>query len=916
MSVSPTSILASPTSMSASPTSVNYRPPPVSPYPATKPSPSVRLVQTQETPAQTATRNADVPFLQITDSSGNVVAYAEYGKLVTQQQFESDATAAYQSQLISQVKPVVNTPQMYRSGSELPGKYYLNVNGEGIYFNSKEEANQFIKDYVSGNASTYSVGGYAFGSRPAADTYSQAHLVYMMQLASPGTGNIARGVSSDALLTASGYLYEGRNFADEPSLQAYIQSQYPGATVTPNYSASGLGKSGQEAKLLGFTITQTAAKPSGEGPFSYLTSFFTGLFMAGASLGTLVGTGGKSSAVNLTAEQSERLGMVTASAAYLSLGEAIAASAIIAPATLIGAAIGAGFQELSTGGKASPVSILESAAVGSTFSLVGYGASLAVLRGAAVYAGAEYPGSAYAAGFLRTLSGAGLKAATLRGLYGATINVGLTLPFSRDITQLSESAAIGGAFGAFGPGLFGSVRTGLGLGGVKLEEVPSAVVKEELGYTAKGGETPRVYESEPIGKLGGRSLEVIGDVTVNPAPVEVLESQLVGKGPVELAHATLKPFYEAKGETLLTGASEMGRGFRQSAESLGLYFAPSDTPSVIRIYGGYIGVGEGYSGEVPKIIFGGKPSVIAVEESITGEFAPRLGESPLDVTRRTFGGEYSGKVGLPVENYFGASEERQAVTPTAFESRAGVSYPGTILRTLGVTQGFYVQEMPEGLLGSIPGLRSVLARYTFAKLTLGELEPVGPSPTSMKTIPSGYNTSRSTFSARSMLISSGFLSQYSGMLSSAPSVSVLSVSSRTGSPSASRSSMSSALSKPSVSELSISSGFSSVFSSLVSISSSPPSSPPLSPPYSPPSSPPLSPLYSPPYSPPLSLGPELRRTRRRKSKQRYRNIIFRNLVSENLAATFGDVGLELAEEDIFSVGGRKSEFEELVGLGR
>gem|GEM_PF-5815747 len=77
--------------------------------------------------------------------------------------------------------------------------------------------------------------------------------------------------------------------------------------------------------------------------------------------------------------------------------------------------------------------------------------------------------------------------------------------------------------------------------------------------------------------------------------------------------------------------------------------------------------------------------------------------------------------------------------------------------------------------------------------------------------------------------------------------------------------------------------------------------------------------------PPVGIPDSLGRRRRIKHQGRlFRDIEFRNLVSENLAASFGDVGLALASEDIFGRRGRtplrrrtgrKSDFEELVGVG-
>jgi len=216
---------------------------------------------TYESPSQTAARNATDPFLKITGPSGSVVAYAEYGKLVSQSQFESDISAQNQT---------------------------------------------------TTTTSTY-------------------------------------------------YTYQGKKFTDITDLQSYVRSEYPNATIIPVLKPDirfdgGVG-SPVDSSIVGFKIilpaTPSFANTQGntvdqiisdtnvlapsKGPSGVLGSIentaataysdigkgFTDLFLGGAAAGRYVATGGKSSTVVLTPDQSSRLSLVTANASYILPGGAI-----------------------------------------------------------------------------------------------------------------------------------------------------------------------------------------------------------------------------------------------------------------------------------------------------------------------------------------------------------------------------------------------------------------------------------------------------------------------------------------------------------------------------------------------------------------------------------------------------------------
>lgn len=813
----------------------------------------------------TLAENASKQFLVVSAPEGPV--YAEYGKQVPKGQFEKDYASFIQKEQAQGASKVSGQPEFRPVDVDESVadqvKYVqaeggrLKVLGKYLDRGNPQEVGLYNAEVSVYNLNVKAVQGEVVKQQDVFQSYvgratSASQLVSAFQSAnldvSPSLSALARS-NPNTLVTIEKQASTTKNGSSGPRYA--IKYQLP-AEITQQPSSGGEGILGQIegaagtgfgylTEGIGYAGYYLYALPNLGG--SYVGSLITGKPFTGQAR-TVTGKPIQTP----TPQQAQQVGTEGLEGAIvITLG-------VVAPTTLIGAGISVGFEEVATGGKANAKEVLGAAAVGSIFAGIGYGVSIAVLKGAGAYIEAGGPGADYVESFLKSLSGASVKAAAARAAFGAGTNVALSAPFTTDPTQLAEAAGIGAGTGALLPGTIGTVKEATGLAGAKAEVLSTSEVVD-LGYEGKTGEPPEVFATKPIEKLGGKSLEIIGDVTVNPASANALEEAYVGKGPVELAHATLKPFYETEGKVLLTAKPGEATGFRNEMESLGLYFAPSDQADVIRIYGGYIGIGEGYSGESPKIVFGGRPSVLAIESDITGEFAPKAGESPVDTVKRTFT-EGSGKVGFPVENYFGASSERQAITPTAFESlKTGEEYPGSIVETLGVKQNFYVKEEPEGLVGKVPLLRSLLSKYTFASLTPGRLKPVlaadvlagkqggggvdlgdyaksiskggGVLDVSKVSVPVSASDLGSRLASEEISsFSEGQSEYYSEPISKAVS-----------SPSLKEASVSSELASPSASDLSVSP---SVFSlSLYSLPASPPYSSPSSPPVSPPSSPPF-----------------------------------------------------------------------------
>lgn len=246
--------------------------------------------------------------------------------------------------------------------------------------------------------------------------------------------------------------------------------------------------------------------------------------------------------------------------------------------------------------------------------------------------------------------------------------------------------------------------------------------------TGKAGEEVPTYVSEKgYEQLGGRRIRVVTDVTEKPVgmgdtTLDDLLEQYVGKK-FPTGHATLKPeaFDLSKGgKTLLKGYPTESAGFRKAEQLYHFYSAPG-SEEFVTVYGGYMGVGGGYSDDLARIVFGGKPTALVTTKTpISSEFLRRTGESIDDYLTRT--SVLSGKTGIAQETLLGKSMERQFVTPASYE-RFGQQLPGSMFVSEGKVGTFQIKQEPSGLLGKIPVVRSILSRYTHLDVFKGTYAP-------------------------------------------------------------------------------------------------------------------------------------------------------------------------------------------------
>lgn len=135
-------------------------------------------------------------------------------------------------------------------------------------------------------------------------------------------------------------------------------------------------------------------------------------------------------------------------------------------------------------------------------------------------------------------------------------------------------------------------------------------------------------------------------------------------------------------------------------------------PGTIRLYGGYMGLGENYE-ETPRFVPGGKP-VALTTSSLVEEFKPIAGESTADWLARL--NTYKNTVMLAPNNIPEPdtgqihSTERQAVLPVGSQF--------TDLTKIGTLM---IEQEPEGLLGSIPGLNWLYTTRTLVPIWSGTL---------------------------------------------------------------------------------------------------------------------------------------------------------------------------------------------------
>ena len=282
-------------------------------------------------------------------------------------------------------------------------------------------------------------------------------------------------------------------------------------------------------------------------------------------------------------------------------------------------------------------------------------------------------GMGLGAGLAKAGLGSGLAA---KALGGAAVNTALTLPFSRNPTQLMESAAFGAAMGV-APDLITAAHANLD------EALGTGTIAKEAGTTL-GKEGPAtVYETQSeladIGKV-----RIIGDVTENPASAEELANEYVGRT-VTSTHMTPSDEMAAFGaksgsKLLLKGMNEGVSGSRASSDLLNFYKAPANLEGEATTYGGYAGIGKGEEYSL-SLKGSGKASMLVFNDEHITDFGIKPGESPEDYIAR-INTEGAGKTGIAQENYLGRSTERQFITPTQFEGNYG-DYPGTTIESEG-----------------------------------------------------------------------------------------------------------------------------------------------------------------------------------------------------------------------------------------
>ena len=208
------------------------------------------------------------------------------------------------------------------------------------------------------------------------------------------------------------------------------------------------------------------------------------------------------------------------------------------------------------------------------------------------------------------IAGSGLGRAAVNALVGAAVGFGTS---GGQPKQALEGAAFGGAFSLGSEYLFTPVseqirfRLPSSLGGIGEMETGASTI-------GKNGQEARTFLSDPLEALGGKQLRIVTDVTELPIgqgrTVDDLVDELVGKH-VSTGHATLQAAdfdLSAGGRTLIKGFPSEAAGFRGSQELYHFYSAPSSSESDVTIYGGYMGVGEGYGEKPSRIIWGGKPT--------------------------------------------------------------------------------------------------------------------------------------------------------------------------------------------------------------------------------------------------------------------------------------------------------------------
>jgi hypothetical protein len=303
-----------------------------------------------------------------------------------------------------------------------------------------------------------------------------------------------------------------------------------------------------------------------------------------------------------------------------------------------------------------------------------------------------------------------------------------------DPLEAGKGALIGGAM---------TLGTNLAVSGAKFARVklPTRVggtmemIEGPPTIGAGGREVPTAISKNPITELDGKRLRIVFDVTENPVGTKgvttrSLVSEYTGKT-VPTAHATTGPEnfnLKAGGETLLKGFPSESKGFRASEELYPFYSAPGNQ-EFVTVYGGYAGIGKGYSGTVAKMVFNTKTpaALVTLDTKVSPEFLKIPGETQANYLNRVT--SLSGKTGIAPETLLGKSAERQLVTPTAY-NRAGVELPGSKYVSEGKIGTFTVKVQPEGKTGRIPLLRELATEYKELDVYKGSYKEVtNASPT-------------------------------------------------------------------------------------------------------------------------------------------------------------------------------------------
>ncbi len=403
----------------------------------------------------------------------------------------------------------------------------------------------------------------------------------------------------------------------------------------------------------------------------------------------------------------------TASAASSALGTALP---ITVKSVVTAAALNVGIKEglsVVLSGKliANPTEILETAFQGGEFAVLG-----------------SALGSAAILGLSKASQPIGVAIASSK-LGRVAVGSGVTGLISFVTSKFSAQAAAQGLLLGFGMGLgqeyiINPLANELRM---RLPESLGGTTPIEQGdyFTGKMGErVPTYISKEPIERLGGKYLEIIGDVSRGDMTIQDMIDQYVGRE-VPTGHATLHPegFDLGVGEkTLIEGFPERSSGFRQTEQLFHFYSAPPSSEDVVTSYGGYIGLGGSESEQAPRIELGGKPTLLVTEKTfISPELLPKSNESMEEFFQRF--GEASGQTGISPETVWGKSSEVQLSTPAAYV-RGEEQLPGSLFESEGKVGTFTIKQMPEGILGDIPILRSMLSTYTNVGVYKGEFLPI------------------------------------------------------------------------------------------------------------------------------------------------------------------------------------------------